>query len=98
MPTFMSFSSQVAICRSFCDTIFNECKYAEYKGHIIGEVYRNGVDFCEAQDFLVVDSNQQCFQFDSNVFSGSKRLSSDSYLLSFFCILFEVFLFLCISV
>lgn len=63
----------MAICVDFCDNIYKECKKAEYRGKTIENVYKNGIEFCEAQDFKVISSNQQCFEFDSTVFSNADR-------------------------
>ena len=67
-------SLKVSICAHFCDDIYENCKSAEYGGRTIGDYYRNGKEFCTAQDFQVIDTNHQCFDFDSSPFSISTRL------------------------
>ena len=79
----------MAICLDFCEDIYRECKKAEYRGRTIEDVYKNGIEFCEAQDFKVVNSNQQCFEFDSNVFSVANRFKINAQ-----CILFSLLLVL----
>ncbi len=72
--------TQVSICLNYCNQIFNECKTAEYGGFTIEDYYKNGREFCEAQDFHVVHSNEQCFDFDSTPFSRSIHLKQNLYL------------------
>ena len=61
---------------------------AEYDGRTISEVYKNGVKFCQAQNFEVVKSNKQCFTYDPEVFSKSiKTTLSNTHLVFFiFCV------------
>ncbi len=65
----------MSICLNYCNKIYDECKKAEYAGKTIEEIYKNGFEFCEAQDFNVIINNQQCFDFDSSPFSASIRIS-----------------------
>lgn len=62
-------SDRLHICDSYCNTIYNKCKDAKYKGFKIGEEYKSGKHFCEAQLFKVVESKyERCFEFDSSLF------------------------------
>jgi hypothetical protein len=71
------------ICLSFCEEIYKECINAEYDGRTIGDVYKSGVRFCQAQNFEVVRSNKQCFTYDPEVFSKSMKTLSNNLLITF---------------
>lgn len=58
----------------FCEEIYDQCKDAEFRGKLLGDIYKNGRSFCEAQDFHVIESNYQCFQFDPTPFSRAAYL------------------------
>ncbi len=89
----INLSFQVAICLDFCEDIYQECKKAEYQGKTIEDVYKNGIEFCEAQDFKVIPSNQQCFEFDSTVFSKANYHITNAklFLVCLLLILFNFF-------
>lgn len=69
-------STQVLICSSFCNEVYDSCKTAEFGGKRIGDEYKNGHDFCKSQDFKVAENNQQCFSFDPTPFSSTHRPQS----------------------
>ncbi len=71
---------------NFCNEIFQECKTAEYGGKTIEEIYKNGENICEAQNFQVIKTNSQCFKYDPDVFSKSttKNLAKMFYYLNIF--------------
>jgi hypothetical protein len=84
--------NQVSICSSFCNKIYENCKSAEYKNTTIQDIYKNGREFCEAQDFRIIDSNHQCFEFDPTPFSRSNILYSNDWMFfSYFYILISLF-------
>lgn len=88
--------TQVSICLKFCEEMHEKCKQAEYGGRLIGDIYKDGKSFCEAQDFQVINSNQQCFDFDPTPFSESIKLNFSDKLSLFLYIniLFTKFFFL----
>ncbi|XP_031563722.1 uncharacterized protein LOC116299234 [Actinia tenebrosa] len=78
-------SNQVHVCGTFCKQIYKNCKSASYKGETIGKKYPNGKKFCEAQLFVVKESNKECF--DHSLISASSHSSSE------FCLLFILITF-----
>ncbi|KAH3817321.1 uncharacterized protein LOC127882230 [Dreissena polymorpha] len=72
---------KVHVCESFCASIHIECREAFYNGKQIGDAYRNGTAFCEAQNFLVTNS-KSCFKFDANVFDASPPVHISLQMLS----------------
>lgn len=72
---------KVSVCLRFCEELVEKCREAEYNGKTIGEIYRDGSSFCQAQDFKVVSSNRQCFDFDSSPFNSSNHISACIFLI-----------------
>lgn len=68
-------SNRVHVCSTFCKQIYENCKSASYRGEAIGKKYPNGKKFCEAQLFVVAESNKNCF--DHSLVSASTRRSSE---------------------
>ncbi|WAR14677.1 hypothetical protein MAR_004782 [Mya arenaria] len=68
---------KVHVCEDFCNSVYTECKPAHYDGHKIGDQYRNGTAFCEAQNFHVSRSNN-CFKFNPSVFDSASLLKTPS--------------------
>ncbi|XP_033763807.1 uncharacterized protein LOC117345000 [Pecten maximus] len=65
------YKSKAHVCADFCRAVFDHCKDAKYDGKTIGANYRNGTDFCEAQNFHVVEGDN-CFDFDPTVFGRAQ--------------------------
>ena len=72
--------------------MFDECKTAEYGGRTLGSSYKNGTEFCEAQNFQVITTNHQCFDFDPTPFSAAFKNTVEPS--KFFIFLIFNFLFL----
>jgi hypothetical protein len=87
--------TQVSICISFCNQIYEECQDAEYGGSTIKKEYSNGEAFCRAQDFNIINSNRQCFKFDPNPFSGATTTFSltRNQFYTFYLFLYFIFKF-----
>ncbi|KAK3576710.1 hypothetical protein CHS0354_005544 [Potamilus streckersoni] len=64
---------KVHICSSFCDSTHAACKDAFYRGVRLGDIYKNGTAFCQAQTFEVV-SSINCFKYDPTVFGSAHHL------------------------
>ena len=62
------------VCKEFCQDVYDHCKDAKNGGKKISSMYSSGKAFCEAQAFLVVDNNENCFEFDSTHFDAGTRL------------------------
>ena len=77
------FKKSAEVCSSFCKSIYKECMNAEYNGKAIGEAYKDGKSFCEAQRFIYVERESNCFDFDPNVFGGASRLIFHPFILTF---------------
>ncbi|KAJ8021542.1 hypothetical protein HOLleu_38783 [Holothuria leucospilota] len=79
---------KVNICSSFCNDTFEECKTTMLEDLAIGDMFKSGTEFCEANSFEIVPGKDHCFDFDPTVFSGSDRMSLCHLLvmiLSLFC-------------
>ena len=42
-----------------------------------GVKFKSGQEFCEAQQFEVIEGENQCFKFDPTVFDGSSYLTAN---------------------
>ncbi|XP_060084774.1 uncharacterized protein LOC132564029 [Ylistrum balloti] len=65
------YKSKAHVCADFCRAVFEHCQDAEFDGKSIGTNYRNGTDFCEAQNFHVVEGDN-CFDYDPTVFGRAQ--------------------------
>ncbi|XP_041480067.1 uncharacterized protein LOC129276286 [Lytechinus pictus] len=63
--------TRLYICSEFCEATFEECKTAYYKSELIGDQYRDGKAFCEANSFHVVPGRERCFNYDPTVFANA---------------------------
>lgn len=62
-------ANRFIVCNSFCDTIFEHCRTAEYNGTTFSKLYTNGTEFCRASKFRIAKIG--CYSFDSSVFGGA---------------------------
>lgn len=72
---YMWYDKKAYVCSGYCDSLYEHCKTAGYDGQVLGNVYASGQDFCLAQKFEVVDSNERCFDFDPDVFGEAPYLT-----------------------
>ncbi len=79
------------VCSNFCNDVYQNCKTAEYDGKKIGQSFQNGHEFCLAQDFIVSDTNHQCFDFDPTPFSHASRLNTKYYTFRILFLFFMLF-------
>lgn len=71
---------EAIVCEDFCDIVFQNCSTAFYNGRRILDAYKNGREFCEAQNFRINRGNELCFAFDKSVFSGAVAIRQNSLL------------------
>ncbi|XP_022085033.1 uncharacterized protein LOC110976240 [Acanthaster planci] len=63
---------RLTVCEEFCDLIFDRCKDAILKGSKIGELYKNGTNFCRSRRFEVAPySSGKCFYFNETMDTSS---------------------------
>ncbi|XP_038064149.1 uncharacterized protein LOC119734691 [Patiria miniata] len=63
---------RLTVCEEFCDLIFDRCKDAILKGSAIGELYKNGTNFCKSRRFEVAPySSGKCFYFNETMDTSS---------------------------
>ena len=64
----------VTVCASLCHRVFHYCQGAYFRGQVVGWFFRDGIEFCEAQNFAVMDDGDyrwptqgaRCFGSDSD--------------------------------
>ena len=64
----------VTVCASLCHRVFHYCQGAYFRGQVVGAAFRDGIEFCEAQNFAVMDDGDyrwptqgaRCFGSDSD--------------------------------
>ncbi|KAJ8320624.1 hypothetical protein KUTeg_002211, partial [Tegillarca granosa] len=69
---------KATVCADFCRMVYLNCKDAKFEGTRIGEIYRNGSAFCEAQNFDIIEGKSKCFNFDPTVFDHAALIESSS--------------------
>jgi hypothetical protein len=80
------YNQSLSICHSYCEEIFSYCGSAKYNGDSLASKYKDGIAFCEALAFNVVaknlESKENCFQFDKQLFSRGSNTGSCQWLIS----------------
>ena len=66
----------LTVCEEFCDLVYGACEGAQLKGRKIGNIYKNGKEFCRGRRFETdVQANGKCFTHESKkVNSSSQRI------------------------
>ena len=49
----MDADGKVTACLGFCNRVYHTCIHARFRGERIGDLFANGSEFCEAQNFAV---------------------------------------------
>ena len=78
------YNQTLSICHSYCVEIFSHCGSAEYNGDSLASKYKDGIKFCEALAFNVVEnskSDAHCFNFDHQMFASGSRTDLCQWLL-----------------
>ncbi|XP_074655706.1 uncharacterized protein LOC141909219 [Tubulanus polymorphus] len=80
------------VCAEFCRSLYEDCRGAEYKKIEIAKIYASGEEFCDAQDFIVVEGKHGCFNFDPTPFGRSAALHASTVVvvLSFVTLILHV--------
>ena len=64
----------LTVCEEFCDRVFSSCKGAQLKGRKIGNIYKNGTEFCKGRRFQTdKQANGKCFTFNSKQRKSSSQ-------------------------
>ena len=64
---------RLTVCEAFCDKWFAACGEAKLKGMKIKELFKSGIEFCQARKFSVGDtSGSNCFTYDTKVESSAQ--------------------------